>query len=111
MILKTINLDNLPGDLEDEDLTFGGYPAEINHVSDIDMTTITCKEVTGTLAQLEDWLFNHYKDPYTKYYFGAGVKRSEIVRDGNKVKIACLQEDYVEFKLKINRLIHDVGKR
>jgi hypothetical protein len=96
--------------LTNEDIGFGGYPVKMMHDSISGTTIITCKEVTGTLGQLEDWLFNHYKDPYTKYYFGYGDKRSEIVRDGEDVKIACLKENYLEFKLKLNKFIHGVGR-
>lgn len=106
MKLVSVDLDAL----NDLDLSFGEHPVDIDHDLDSGITVLTCKGVTGTLDQLENWLYNHYRDNLTKYYFGVGSKLSEIVRDGDKVKIACLQEDYVEFKLKLNRLIHGVNK-
>ena len=92
------------------DVTFGGYPVLILQ-DPSGVTIVSCKEVTGTLGQMEDWLRGHYKDGLTRYYFGYGDKRFEIVRDGDKVKIACLEEDYVGFKLKLNKFIHDVSRR
>ena len=93
-----------------DDFTFGGYPIDVDHDLESGVTIVTCKEVSGTLDQLEDWLRNHHKDNYSKYYFGVGEKRSEIVRDGEMVKIACLKEEYVEFKIKLNKFIHVVDK-
>lgn len=101
-----INVD----DIANEDFTFGGYPIETFHLTQYGVA-ITVKGVTGTVDQLEHWLRNHYKDPYAKYYFGFGEKRSEIVRDGELIKIACLSENYVEFKLKLNKFIHVVNTR
>ncbi len=95
--------------MADKDFTFGGYPIEEWHLNG-DHMAITVKGLTGTVDQLEDWLFHHYSDPYRKYYFGLGDKLSEIVRDGDQVKIACLKEDYVGFKLKLNKFIHAVNK-
>jgi hypothetical protein len=108
MKLVGVNLDELTK--AHEDLSFGGYPVDVDHDLDTDVTIVTCKGVTGTVGQLENWLYNHYKDTLTTYYFGIGDKLSEIVRDGNEVKIACLKENYVEFKLKLNRLIHGINK-
>jgi hypothetical protein len=91
-----------------DETTFGGYPVTIQE-SNIGVL-VACKGVVGTLDQLEYWLFNHVRSPYEKFTFGEGAKEAEIVRDGNLVKIACLQEEYVGFKLKLNNLIHGVNR-
>ena len=91
------------------DVTFGGYPVLILEESGV--TLVSCKGVTGTLGQLEDWLHNHKKMGIIKWYFSYADKRSEIVVDGERVKIACLEEDYNEFKVKLNKFIHGRNRR
>src|SRR5689334_1298129 len=91
------------------DVTFGGYPVSI--LEEAGITLVSCKGVTGTLGQMEDWLYNHKKMFITKWYFGYADKRSEIIVDGDKVKIACLEENYQEFISKLNKFIHDCGRQ
>lgn len=86
-------------------ITFGGYPVEYRTIGD--ECFVSCKGVVGTMSQLERWLDNHLSDPYTKFYFGRGDKLSEIVRDGDDVKIACLRENYSKFVTKLTKFIHE----
>jgi hypothetical protein len=88
---------------------FGGYPVSISFIGE--EVLVTCKGVTGTLEQLDYWLQQHRKNNFEKFYFGYGGKLSEIVRDGEEVKIACLSENYQSFKLKLNKFIHDVNRQ
>lgn len=90
------------------DATFGGHPVEVD-IFDGEVL-VTCKGVTGTLDQMDHWLHNHYRDNFQKYYFGVGDKMSEIIRDGERVKIACLEDEYLDFKIRLNKFIHDVRR-
>lgn len=90
-------------------VTFGEYPVYVSSVNN--EILVTCKGVTGTLEQLDYWLQNHRKNNFEKFYFGYGGKHSEIVRDGEEIKIACLSENYHSFKLKLNKFIHDVNRQ
>ena len=109
--MSLVPIDNPEELLQDTPLMFGGYPVQFHYgYENKDIIMVTCKGVTGSLDQLEDWLFNHIRNPYQPYYFGYGEKRGEIVRDGELVKIACLSEEYVGFKIKLNKLIHGVNR-
>ena len=83
-------------------LTFGSYDVETRKIGE--ETFVSCKGVIGTLSQLENWLDNHKSEPFKKFHFGMGSKLSEIVIDGDYVKIACLQEDYSSFRKKVSLL-------
>lgn len=91
------------------DVTFGDHPVFILEESGV--TLVSCKGVTGTLGQMEDWLRHHKTTFATKYYFGYADKKSEIVLDSGMVKIACLEENYEEFKTKLNKFIHDCRRK
>lgn len=89
--------------------TFGGHPVSLEDYEGV--TVVSCKGVIGTLDQLDYWLHNHKRTSTETFYFGVGEKRSEIVlQPDNMVKIACLQEDYFSFKLKLNKFIHGVHR-
>lgn len=92
-------------DFIETDVTFGNYPVLI--LQEKGVTLVSCKGVTGTLGQLEDWLHNHKNMSVVRWYFGYADKRSEIIVDGERIKIACLEEDYKQFTKKLNKFIHD----
>jgi hypothetical protein len=90
-------------------VTFGGHPVLVLEESGV--TFVSCKDVTGTLGQLEDWLHNHKTMYVTKWYFSYADKKSEIIVDGDKIKIACLEDNYKEFVPKLNKFINEFSRK
>jgi len=73
----------------DKELTFGGFPVEMELIDD--EVYVTCKGVTGSLTQAEKYLENKKGE---KFYFG----ESRIRNYPNKmVKIDCLIDSLENF--------------
>jgi hypothetical protein len=71
------------------DLSFAGYPVEIRIVKD--EVIIRCKQVIGTLSQVEDFMEGR------SFKFGIRGTTTYISDDGVWAKIGCLRDTSENF--------------
>jgi hypothetical protein len=82
-------------------LEFGGYPVKHRKVDNT--VLVNCKNVTGTLDQLLDFM----STPYESHHFGIRTKKvAEINHNplSNEVIIGCIKEDFNQLKSKLSWL-------